>query len=311
VTLGETMCVLQPEHIGPLRHNRSIHLAVGGAETNVAIGARRLGVPSAWIGRVGADPMGELVARELRAEGVDITSLRVDPAAPTGIMVKERRTAKVSRVSYVRSHSAGSRLCPDDVSHELVEGARILHVTGITPALSESARAAVHYAVNVARAAGVLVSFDINHRAGLWAAADAAEEYRALVALSDIVFASHDEAAIVVGDLDPMGCAAALSLLGPEQVIIKLGELGYTALVGGRQYSAPAVVVPVVDPVGAGDAFVAGYLASLIRGEPAEAALRVANALGAFVVSVPGDWEGLPSAEELRLLDSPVDVVLR
>jgi 2-dehydro-3-deoxygluconokinase len=311
VTLGETMCALQPEHIGPLRHNRSVRLAIGGAESNVAIGVRRLGVPSAWIGRVGDDPMGELIARELRAEGVDVSALQIDPGAPTGLMVKERRTASVSRVFYARAHSAGSRLCPDDVSRELVEGARILHVTGITPALSASARASVHHAIDLARAAGVLVSFDINHRIGLWSAADAAGEFRTLVTRSDIVFASHHEAVMVTGDLDPVGCAAALSQLGPKQVVIKLGELGYAALVDGHEYAAPAVVTTVVDPVGAGDAFVAGYLASVIRGEPAEAALRVANALGAFAVSVPGDWEGLPNAEELLLMDSPVDAVLR
>lgn len=311
VTLGETMCVVQSEHIGPLRHNRSVRLGVVGAETNVAIGVRRLGVPSAWIGRVGDDPMGELVARELRAEGVDVTSLRKDAGAPTGIMVKERRTAKVSRVFYVRSGSAGSRLCPDDVNHKLVEGARVLHVTGITPALSESARAAVHHAIDLARNAGVLVSFDLNYRMGLWAADAARDEFRSIVTLSDVVFASHDEAQILVGDLDAAGCAAALTELGPKHVVIKQGELGYTALIEGRTYTAPAVVVPVVDPVGAGDAFVSGYLASLIRGESPEVALQVANTSGAFAVSVPGDWEGLPSAAELSLLDSLVDVVLR
>lgn len=311
VTLGETMCVLQSEHIGPLRHNRSMRLAVGGAETNVAIGVRRLGVSSAWIGRVGDDPLGELVARELRAEGVDVTSLRMDGAAPTGVMVKERRTAKVSRVFYVRSSSAGSRLCPDDVSRELVEGARVLHVTGITPALSESARAAVHHAIGLARNAGVLVSFDLNHRMGLWTAEEATEQFRSIATLSDVVFASHDEAKMLAGDLDAAGCAAALSDLGPKQVVIKQGELGYTAMIQGREYAAPAIVVPVVDPVGAGDAFVAGYLASLVRGESPEVALRVANALGAFAVSVPGDWEGLPSVAELPLMDSLVDAVLR
>lgn len=311
VTLGETMCALQAEQIGPLRHNRSVRLTMGGAETNVAIGVRRLGVSSAWIGRVGGDPMGEIIARELRAEGVDVTSLRTDGAAPTGLMVKERRTSKVSRVFYVRSGSAGSRLCPDDVSRELVEGARILHITGITLALSESARAAVHHAIGLARDAGVLVSFDLNHRMGLWTAEEAAEQYRSIVMLADVVFASHDEAQIVVGDLDAVGSAAAMSDLGPKQVIIKQGELGYTAMIHGREYAAPAVAVPVVDPVGAGDAFVAGYLASLVRGESPDVALRIANALGAFAVSVPGDWEGLPSVAELALLDAHDDPVLR
>ncbi|WP_243716079.1 sugar kinase [Actinomadura darangshiensis] len=311
VTLGEAMCVLQAEHIGPVRHNRSVRLGMSGAETNVAIGVRRLGVPSAWIGRVGEDPMGEIIAGELRAEGVDVTALRTDGAAPTGLMVKERRTSKVSRVFYVRSGSAGSRLSPDDVSRELVEGARALHITGITLALSESARAAVHHAIGIARDAGVLVSFDVNHRTGLWSAEEAVEHYRATAMLADVVFASHDEARMLVGDLGAAASAAAMGGLGPEQVVIKQGELGFTARIHGREYAAPAVAVPVVDPVGAGDAFVAGYLASLVRGEPPEAALRTANALGAFAVSVPGDWEGLPSVAELPLVGPLDDPVLR
>lgn len=158
---------------------------------------------------------------------------------------------------------------------------------------------------------GVLVSFDLNYRVSLWAADEAAEEFRSIATLSDVVFASHHEAQMVVGDLDAKGCAAALRDLGPKHVVIKQGELGYTALVEGHEFAAPAVVVPVVDPVGAGDAFVAGYLASLVRGGLPEVALQVADTLGAFAVSVSGDWEGLPSVAELPLLDSLVNVVLR
>lgn len=310
VTPGETLRVLQSEHIGPFRHNRSVRLGVVGAETNVAIGVRRLGVPSAWIGRVGDDPMGELVARELRAEGVDVTSRRMGAGAPTGIVVKERRTAKVSRVFYARSGSAGSRLCPDDVNHKLVEGTRVLHVTGITPALSESARAAVHHAIDLARNAGVLVSFDLNYRMGLWAAEQATDEFRSLVTLSDVVFASHDDAQILVGDLDAAGCAADLSELGPKHVVIKEGELGYTALIEGPTYTVPAVVVPVVEPRRCWRCLRFRFMVSLIRGEPPEVALQVANTSSAFEVSAPGGWEGLPSAAQLTLLDSLVDVAL-
>jgi 2-dehydro-3-deoxygluconokinase len=157
----------------------------------------------------------------------------------------------------------------------------------------------------------VLVSFDLNHRVALWNPEAAAAEYRALTRLSDIVFAGQDEAQMLAGDVGAEQCATEIALLGPAQVIIKQGALGYTALVDGRLHSAPAHVVRVVDPVGAGDAFVAGYLAGIVRGESPEAALGMANALGAFAVSVPGDWEGSPTVAELTLLDSPDGAVLR
>lgn len=311
VTFGETMGLLAADEIGPLRNGHRMVLGVAGAEGNVAIGVSRLGRRAAWFGRVGADPIGHLVLRELRAEGVDTSHAVVDPEAPNGFMLKVRRTAATSEVVYARRGSAGSRVCIDDVPVDLIRTARVLHVTGITPALSQTARSAVFHAINIAKSFGVAVSLDVNHRTALWSDAQASAVLRDLVSGCDLLFASENEAALVVGDLEPEEAARALSELGPKHVVIKRGELGYLAAIDGEVFAEPAVFVPVVDPVGAGDAFVAGYLASWLDGAPTTEALQTANLAGAFVVAVPGDWEGLPTRAELRAFASRTDAVSR
>lgn len=302
LTLGETMAVMRADQPGPLAHASTLSLGIGGSESNVAIGLQRLGVQAVWCGRVGADSLGELVQREIRAEGVDVRAT-VDAAAPTGLMIKERRTPSAQRVNYYRTGSAGSRITPDDLDQELISNAGLLHLTGITPALSESARAAVFEAIAVAKAANITVSFDLNYRTKLWSADEAREVYREIIPHADIVFAGDDEAGIVVGpQSDPEDLAHRLADYGPRQSIIKLGAAGAIALIEGRTYRQPAVAVEAIDTVGAGDAFVAGYLAEFMNHAAPSARLQTAAATGAFACLVPGDWEGFPRREELALL---------
>ena len=302
VTLGETMALIRAEEPGPLAHAPSLGLGVGGAESNVAIGLARLGTDVAWCGRVGDDALGVLVQREIRAEGVQ-THLCVDPDAPTGLMIKERRTPATQKVAYYRAGSAGSRLAPEDIPAGLVEDADLLHVSGITAALSPVARATLLDAVDRARSTGVSVSFDINHRASLWSEAEARAFSRDLLERVDLVFAGEDEAALVVGSHRRVEDAAAeLAALGPLEVVLKRGAQGALSLVAGELHSAPAVPVDVVDTVGAGDAFVAGYLAERVAGGSPAARLALGVMTAAFVCLVPGDWEGLPRREELSLL---------
>ncbi|MEU9575776.1 sugar kinase [Streptomyces chilikensis] len=308
VTLGETMALLAPERVGALAHVPGMSLGIGGAESNVAVGLRRLGVPTAWIGRVGDDPFGRRVLRELRGEDLDVRAV-VDAGAPTGLMVKERRTARTAGVWYYRAGSAGSRLSPGDVPDGVFRGARLLHVTGITPALSASAADAVRHAVAVAGEHGLLVSFDVNLRTRLWSPAEAAEGLAWLVREADVVFAGPEEAELfVAADEDPLEVAAALCALGPSQAVVKLGADGCAAVADGERARVPAVRVDVVDTVGAGDAFVAGYLAELLAGRPLAERLRTASATGAFACTVPGDWEGLPTRGELGLLTASENV---
>ncbi|MEV4702222.1 sugar kinase [Actinoplanes sp. NPDC049316] len=305
LTFGETMGLVAADGIGPLEHARGFHFGIGGAESNVAIGVAHLGSPATWIGRVGPDATGDLIERRLRAEGVDAVVIR-DPSF-TGLMVRHRRTGALQHVDYHRAGSAGSRLGPADIPVDTLRAAGILHVTGITPALSDSARAAVFQAVETARAAGVPVSVDVNYRAKLWSRFDAAPVLLDLVTRADIVFAGPDEAAIIV-DGPPV---AGLAKLGPAEVIIKDGPRGCTALIGGETFTVPALDVTVVHPVGAGDAFVAGYLADRLAGAASAARLETAVAAGAWAVTLPGDCEGLPSRDDLAALRSANDDVVR
>ncbi|MFZ3468758.1 sugar kinase [Streptomyces sp. 4.24] len=302
VTLGEAMLVVAATDPGPLRSGSPARLAFAGAEATVAIGVRRLGHSTSWTGRVGTDPGGTMILDGLRGEEVDISRVVRDDAAPTGLMLRERRTADHTRVGYYRRGMAGSRLVPQDIDGELVAGARVLHVTGITPALGDGPRAAVRRAVELARAAGVTVSLDLNHRSLLWSREEAAAELAYLVSRADVVFAGPDEAALVVPAADPAGMARALLRLGPREAVLKLGSQGALAVVGDQVTLQGVVPVTPVDPIGAGDAFVAGYLAALLDGGTVPDRLRTGAACGAFTVAAHGDWEGLPRRAELALL---------
>lgn len=310
LTLGETLVLLSPPQQGLLRHARQLSVSIGGAESNVAVGAQRLGLRTAWIGRVGDDEFGQLVLRELRGEGIAVHAV-VDGQAPTALMFKEHRTADITRVWYYRHGSAGSRLAPEDVNLALLHQARILHVTGITPGLSASARAAVELALKEARQAGALVSIDLNFRRALWEPEEFGRAMRVLVAQADVVFASPHEARMVVGPGDAEQQAAALGELGPPQAVLKLGGDGALAVVEGTTLREGAMPVNVVDSVGAGDAFVAGWLTGIARAEDVPARLRRAVACGSLACTVPGDWEGYVTESELQAWQGLEDRVVR
>ncbi|MCL8025480.1 sugar kinase [Nocardioides bruguierae] len=303
LTLGETLGLVAT---GPLAHAGTARVGIGGAESNVAIGAARLGVPATWVGRVGDDGWGERVARELRAEGV-AAHVVVDPAASTAVMTKEQRGTR-TRVTYHRTGSAGSRLAPGDLPEQLLAGAGVLHLTGITPGLSATALAATREALATARRAGVPVSFDVNHRHGVWRERDAGAVYRELAAGAAVVLAGPEEAALLVGagaPADEAGLLAAVRDLTDGDVVLKLGERGCLAHVDGGTHAVPAhPLAPgeLVDTVGAGDAFVAGYLAELLAGRPAAERLRTGTLCGALACTSPGDWEGLPTRAEVSAI---------
>jgi 2-dehydro-3-deoxygluconokinase len=250
------------------------------------------------MGRVGDDGIGRRVLRELRAEGVSLHAT-VDDSARTGLMLKETPTAGSTRVLYYRAGSAGSRLNAADLDLEAIASAGILHLTGITLALSDSAEHAVHAAVDAAVAAGIPISFDVNHRPSLWGSRDAAPVYRRIAERATIVFAGDEEAELLVGPGDPEQLAAALAALGPAQAIVKLGDRGSVASIDGETLSAAAERITPLDTVGAGDAFVAGYLVALLDGLSASARLHQGSRCGAFACLGPGDWESLPRRADL------------
>lgn len=305
VTLGEAMVVFVPESPGPLRHVERFSRTVAGAEANVAIGLCRLGHSATWVGRVGDDEFGRLVSTTLRGEGVDTRFAQVDPAAPTGVMFKERRPGADSRVLYYRAGSAASRMSPADIPAEAFVGARWLHLTGITPALGAGPRAAVWHALELARRHGLGVSFDPNHRPRLWSAAEARPVLCALASRSDLLLLGRSEGAVLFGSEDPERIAASALAAGARLVAVKLGAAGAILSDAAGSTVIPPLPVAAVEPTGAGDAFAAGCLAALLEGLPAATAGRWGAACGAMVCTATGDWEGMPERLALQALLHP------
>ncbi|MFI5924755.1 sugar kinase [Micromonospora sp. NPDC051543] len=304
VTVGETMVMLCPPAGEPLEHAERVTVSVGGAESNVAGYLARLGHRATWVGRVGDDPFGRLVVRHVADTGVDVDLVAVDPAAPTGLYAKDPGPTATA-VHYYRAGSAASRMDGDTLADPRLAGARVLHLSGITPALSASCRALVERAVTDRPLPGALVSFDVNHRARLWPAERAAPVLRDLADRSDLVFVGQDEAYALWGTSD---AAAVRRLLpGPQAVVVKDGAVCATVLFrDAGPVVVPAPRVSVVEPVGAGDAFAAGYLAGLLRDLDPTRRLRLGHLVAAQALGSTGDDAPLPPWSWFeRLLDGP------
>jgi 2-dehydro-3-deoxygluconokinase len=307
VTAGETMVLVVPSGPGRLRHATDVTLSIGGAESNVAIGLSRLGIPAGWVSALGDDELGELVLHRVRAEGVDTSAVRRLPGRPTGLYLREE-VGGAHRVYYYRRGSAASTLAPGAVDPSVLEGAAFLHLTGITGALSPESAEFLMWAARTAHDAGVRVSYDVNYRSRLWEPAAARAASEAMLPHVDVLLVGDEEAHALWG-WDDKTCLERLADAGPGEVVLKLGARGCAAVIEGKRLTSPGFPALQVDPIGAGDAFAAGYLAGSVWGLDAADRLRTANAMGAFCVQNLGDYEGLPSRRELiAFLDQAVDL---
>lgn len=298
VTIGEPLVVFATPGTSRWRHSSVAEVRTAGAESNVAITVARLGGEALWAGRVGTGGLAERVIADLRAEGVDVVP--IDDDGPPSLLVKERRRPAAIHVDYFRQNGPGSRLNPEDLAAVPISHARVIHLTGITPALSASARQTVFDAMDIARAAGVAVSFDANYRSKLWPPHEAAPVLRDLASRADIVFVGDDEWGLLAsGAADELSAAKELAARGPQEVVLKRGAEGAMVLHAGDVLEQRARPTNVVDPVGAGDAFAGGYLAELLRGEAVAERLRIAAVCGSYAVETGGDWEGNPLRGDL------------
>lgn len=287
--VGEPLVSLTPV-AGVLEDAERLHVAEAGAELNVAIHLARLGLPVRYAGRVGADPFGARIRTTLDAVGVDTSHLEVDPVRRTGLYVKDARDG-ATRMLYYRAGSAGSGY--DALPDAALAGISLVHVTGITAALSEGSRAVVEGLVD----RHPRVSFDVNFRPALWSTAEAAPVLLRLAQRADTVFVGMDEAQTV------WGCETAddvrALLPQPSCVVVKDGSLRAVAYCGSGVAVEPALPVEVVEPVGAGDAFAAGFLAAVEDGRDPGTALRWGHTLAASVLRDLGDHETTPDRATL------------
>ena len=309
VSLGESMLRLSVPTGRRLKDARQLDLEVGGAESNVCVALAQLGWRCGWVGRLPDTALGDIVLRVLRTDGVDVSAARRVAGERMGTFFIEYASAPRSiQVIYDRADSAAAHMTADDVDWDYLLDTRVLHLTGITPALSESCYALVAEAIGRARAAGVMVSFDVNYRARLWSTADAAERLRPLIAQADLLLCKGADAAQLYGCRgEPREVMTALkALTRAEALYCTFGERG-AALLTGEQFAAePALPVQIVDRIGSGDAFAAGVLDAWLAAGPAadptatrREGLRQGVALAAIALSQYGD-RVLTSRSELQ-----------
>ena len=301
VTMGEVMVQFNAVSNGPLRHVNYFEKHAAGAEANFAIGMTRMGFKAGFITRVSNDEFGKYVLSLLRSEGLDTSRVTVDDEAPNGVYFIQRNypIPGKSSVIYYRKGSAASRMSVEDVDPEYITQAKLFHLTGITPALSASCKEASIKALEVASKADLTISFDTNIRLGLWSKQEAKETLIPMLKKANIVLIEPQDAEILIGKRKPEDVANKLLSAGVETVVVKLGKEGAAAFTKNESARKPAFKVPIEDVIGAGDAFAAGFISSLMRGRDLDEALEIGNAAGALVVTVRGDFENMPSMDDV------------
>lgn len=289
VTVGETMLSLIAVD-GPLDEATSFRATHGGAESNVCVGLARSGRNAAWVSRLGTDPFGDRILGALGDEGVELSWVRRDPDRPTGLMLRDT----VGAVRYHRAGSAASALSPDDLDDVPVEDAPAVFVTGITPLLGREPGRAVR---TLLRRAGGIRALDLNLREGLWGSHRAVALVGPLIRSCDLVLGGLQEIRAFADASTPEGSARAMAARGPREVVVKQGRAGAGALdPAGRWHEVAPAPVPDVDPVGAGDAFAAGYLHARLAGAEVPEALAEGARCGAAAASTFGDVCRVPRA---------------
>ncbi|HIW60896.1 MAG TPA: sugar kinase [Candidatus Stackebrandtia excrementipullorum] len=296
VCLGEAMALLAPEPIRPLTDGTALTLTVAGAECNVAVNMAQLGARVAWCGRVGADPFGAMIVDRLSDAGVDVGCIQVDTTLPTGLYFKDPHGGTVY---YYRNGSAASAMGTDFVDG--MPPAHVVHVSGITAALSPTCSAAVHDLI-VNRPHHGLLSFDVNYRDKLWPVEFAAPVLRRLANACDVVFVGRDEAHKLWGTVTADDVRDRLDTVGT--LVVKDAAVGATLYTGDTAVFVATPPVEVVEPVGAGDAFAAGFLYALRHNADGATSLRLGHLLAAGTMAVTGDIAPPPSVEHVnRVLD--------
>jgi sugar/nucleoside kinase (ribokinase family) len=301
VTLGEALVQLNAQQTGPLRHVHSFEKHAAGSEFNVAVAAARLGLKTAWLGKVGRDEFGQFIVACARAEGVDISGVAYDGDAPTGLFLVQRGYPLGGSSSiYYRRGSAGSRMSPSDLTTEHVSSARIFHFSGISLAVSATLKDACRAALDTARAGGVKISFDVNFRRKLWDEEVASAEIIQVLEIADVVFCSFHDAQLLFDARSAREGVEILRSLGPEHAVVTMGQEGALMSIGDAEFSSSPLNVPVVDATGAGDAFAGAVLVGLANGWSPDKFLELASIVGASVCTVAGDYEGVPHLSELE-----------
>jgi len=308
VTFGETMIRLTPPNFQRLEQTHEFEVSISGAELNTATGLARLGMRTTWVSRLVDNPMGRMIANRAREQNVDTTNILWAKEGRVGLYFYEMgASTRASQVFYDRANAAISQLKPGEVDWAtILKGARAFHISGITPALSESCAEASNEAVAEAKRAGCVVSLDINYRARLWSKEAARECISGLLKDVTILFTTLDEASAVLG-LEGSAEEVAREIAGRWKVpvvAITLREApsvlrniwSSLALADGKIYTGRTIELELIDRMGSGDSYDAGFLYGYLTGD-LNKAVAYGDALAAIKHSIPGDYTWVTPAE--------------
>ena len=291
IAIGETMLALAPPPGASLEACESVRMDHAGAESNTCVGLARLGFRVTWISRLGADPLGNRILVALRKEGVDTRWVHRDDERPTGLMLKD----PAAGVRYYRTGSAASRLDPGDLADVPVAEARAVFVTGVTALIGPDPHAAGLSLLTRARGLRVV---DPNLRHGLWGSDRRAELVLPFVEQCDLLLGGTGELAELVGAGDRQAIARRCAARGPREVVVRDAAAVSALTSDGTWIDVDIQRDAAVDPIGAGDAFNAGYLAVRLRGGSVEEAIRAGAYCGAAVASALSDTAAFPRSLE-------------
>ncbi|MEG1426473.1 MAG: sugar kinase [Oscillospiraceae bacterium] len=305
VLVGEPMGLFIAKEEGALGKVENFSAAVAGAEYNVAVGLSRLGQKVSFCTRLGNDPMADRILHSMEKNKISRDLVTQTDEALTGFMMKGTTENGDPEIAYFRRNSAASTISPHDIDVLDLYMCKYLHITGIFPAVSKSAMAAVKRLLQRAKALDIAVSFDPNLRPQLWE-----NEKAMVIALNSLAESANtvlpglSEGKILTGASDPQGVAEFYHKMGVTNVIVKLGEKGaYYSGMGQNKLETGYVpgfpVTKVIDTVGAGDGFAAGVLSALMEGLPLKEVAERGAVIGAIQVTHKGDNEGLPTKKRL------------
>jgi 2-dehydro-3-deoxygluconokinase len=318
VTFGEAMIRLSPPDFKRLEQTTTLDLNIGGAELNVAVGAARLGLKSAWISKLPDNPLGRMIANKARELGVDVSPVVWEKAGRAGLYFLEYgATPRSSSVVYDRGNSSFSNIQPGEVNwDEIFKTAKYFHLTGITPAVSQSAAAATLEALQKAKATGCKISLDLNYRAKLWSPAEANQTLAPMMDYVDILITTQGDTRTILGieaDNDETLAGILLDKYPIEMVAVSYREGDsvwkclWSALAMTREKTCTTRTydIDIVDQVGRGDSFAAGFLYGVIGENNIQLGLDYGVAFAALKHSFPGDFNWCTRAEVEALLAGP------
>lgn len=309
VTLGETMLRLAPPDFERLEQARTYNVTAGGSESSTAVGIARMGLKTAWVSKLPENPMGRFIANKVREHGVDTSHVAWMDGGRAGVYFLEFGSApRASQVIYDRKGSAISTLTANEIDWKpIFQGTRLFHTSGITPALSKNCAEATTQAVSAARSAGCMVSFDMNYRTKLWSPEDARACLSELLKQVNILITTRQDIARVfgltgtpeeiAGELKEMFNFDVVAVTLREPISVQTGKWTSMAL-ADKVYRGKVYDLEIIDRVGSGDSFTAGFLYGYLTGD-VEKGIAYGDAMAALKHTFPGDLTWV-TPEEVR-----------